>query len=75
MGLAYAVAAFSQGIATYAVPAAGNGIGLALGIVVFVVASSLAVAAIVIREPRRLPGRDMGEPSETQSALAGVFCA
>ena len=69
MGLAYAVAAFSQAIATFAVPAAGHDIGLALGIVVFVVGSSLAVAAVVVREPRRLPGRDM----EGESVVAGVL--
>ena len=69
MGIAYAVAAFSQGIATYVVPATGASIGLALGIVVFVGASSLAVAAIVIRDPRDLPGREM----EAEGSLASVF--
>ena len=59
MGLAYAVAAGGQGIATYVVPATGQAFGLGHAIVAFVVVSSLAVAAIAIREPRRLPGCDM----------------
>lgn len=59
MGLAYAVAAFSQAIATSALPATSRGLGLSTAIEIFVVASSIAVAIVVMREPRQLPGRDM----------------
>ncbi len=59
MGLAYALAACGQGIATYAVPAAGSGIGLQHAIELFVFASSAAVALIALRQPSDLPGRDM----------------
>ena len=56
MGLAYAIAAFTQGIATYVLPATGQRIGLAQSMEIFVIASSIAIAAVVFREPRRLPG-------------------
>ncbi len=59
MGLAYAVAACGQGVATYAVPAAGGGLGLPHAIELFVVLSSAAVAAITLRQPSELPGHDM----------------
>ena len=59
MGLAYALAACGQGVATYAVPAAGSGMGLAHAIELFVALSSAAVAAVVLRQPAELPGRDM----------------
>ena len=59
MGLAYALAAAAQGVATTTLPASGRGLGLGVAIVVFVAASTLAAAAIVGREPRSLPGRDM----------------
>ncbi len=61
MGLAYAVAAGAQAIATYVLPLTGRGTGLAVAIEVFVVGSAIAAAAVVFREPRELPGRDMGE--------------
>jgi SHS family lactate transporter-like MFS transporter len=61
MGLAYALAAAGQAVATYALPATARGTGLPHAIAFFVVASSLVVAAIAIREPRDLPGRDMEE--------------
>ena len=57
--LAYAVAAFSQGIATWALPATGHGIGLGVAIMLFVAASTIVTAVIVLREPRDLPGREM----------------
>ena len=60
MGLAYAVAAGAQAIATYVLPLTGRGTGLAAAIEVFVIGSAVAAAAVVIREPRELPGRDMG---------------
>ena len=59
MGLAYAIAAGAQGVATYVVPATGRAVGLAHAIELFVVASTLAVAAVAAREPRMLPGEDM----------------
>ena len=59
MGLAYAVAAGAQGVATYVVPATGHAVGLAHAIELFVVASTLAVAAVAVREPAALPGEDM----------------
>ena len=62
MGLAYALAAGGHGVATYVVPATGRGLGLQHAVELFVVASSLAVAAIALREPRVLPGLDMDEP-------------
>ena len=61
MGLAYAVAAFGQAIATYAVPATAHGIGLASAIILFVGVTSIAAGLIAFREPRDLPGRDMRE--------------
>ncbi len=59
MGLAYAIAAGAQGVATYVVPATGRAVGLGHAIELFVVASTLAVAAVAAREPRTLPGEDM----------------
>ena len=59
MGLAYALAAAAQGVATTTLPASGRGLGLGIAIVAFVAASTLIAAAIVAREPRTLPGRDM----------------
>ncbi len=59
MGLAYAVAAGAQGVATYVVPATGRAVGLAHAIELFVVAATLGVAAIAARDPRTLPGEDM----------------
>ena len=63
MGLAYAVAAFAQAIATAALPASGRSFGLALTIEIFVIASALAVAAVVFRAPRDLPGEEMDAES------------
>ena len=59
MGLAYALAAAAQGIATTALPASERGLGLGMAIVLFVGVSAVAAAVIVSREPRVLPGRDM----------------
>jgi SHS family lactate transporter-like MFS transporter len=59
MGLAYAVAALAQAVAASALPALGGGLGLALTIEIFVIASSLAVAGVVFREPKDLPGETM----------------
>lgn len=59
MGLAYALAALSQAVATTALPATGRGLGLGPAIVVFVAAATLATAAVAFREPRVLPGREM----------------
>ena len=56
MGLAYAVASFTQGVATFVLPATGHQIGLAHAMEIFVIGSSIAVAAIVLRQPRKLPG-------------------
>lgn len=59
MGLAYALAAAAQAVATTTLPASARSLGLATAIVVFVGVSALCAAAIVAREPRVLPGRDM----------------
>ncbi len=59
MGLAYALAAAGQAVASFVVPAAGAGIGLIRSIEVFVVGSSLAVGMVAAFVPRRLPGQDM----------------
>ena len=69
MGLAYALAAGGQGVASYVVPAAGSGLGLVRSIEVFVVASSLTVGLIAAFVPRRLPGLDMekGRPEALPS--------
>ena len=57
MGLAYAVAAGCQAIATYVVPkSAASGLGLSLAIELFVAISSIGVAAAILRQPKRLPG-------------------
>ncbi len=64
MGIAYALAAASQAVATYALPAIGSATGLVKAIDIFVIGSSLVVMAIAFREPRVLPGRDMGEGAE-----------
>ena len=61
MGLAFAVAAFVQGIASYALPASATRLGLATAIDCFVVVSAFATAAAVFRQPRDLPGRQMDE--------------
>ena len=61
MGLAYAVAAFGQAVATYAVPATAHETGLSHAIILFVGMTSIAAAIIAFREPRDLPGRDMRE--------------
>ena len=61
MGLAYAVAAFAQAIATSALPLTGRGLGLAPTIEAFVIVGSLAVAAVVFREPHVLPGSAMDD--------------
>lgn len=63
MGIAYAVAAFTQGLATYVLPAsASHGLGLSLAMEVFVIVSSVATGAIVLRQPRELPGRVEAAP-------------
>ena len=59
MGIAYALAAASQAVATYALPKIGEVTGLVKAIDIFVIGSSLLVLAIAFREPRVLPGRDM----------------
>ncbi len=61
MGLAYAVAAGAQAIATYVLPATGKTIGLAVAIEAFVIGSAIIVAIVVFRQPSKLPGADMGE--------------
>ena len=58
MGIAYAVASFTQGVATFVLPATGHRIGLAHSMELFVIAASILIAAVIIREPRKLPGRD-----------------
>jgi SHS family lactate transporter-like MFS transporter len=55
MGLAYALAALAQAIATSALPSVARTLGLAVTIEAFVVASSLAVAAVVFYRPPDLP--------------------
>ncbi len=74
MGIAYALAAASQAVATYALPAIGSVTGLVKAIDLFVIGSSLLVMAIAYREPRELPGRDMEQEAmepESPSLEAG----
>ncbi len=59
MGLAYAVAAAGQAIATYVLPATGKTLGLVHAIEIFVVGSTIAIGLVAFREVRDLPGRDM----------------
>jgi SHS family lactate transporter-like MFS transporter len=59
MGLAYAVAAAGQAIATYVLPATGHALGLVHAIEIFVVGSTIAIALVAFRDARDLPGRDM----------------
>ncbi len=59
MGLAYAVAAGGQAIATYVLPATGRELGLVHSIEIFVVGSTIAIALVAFRDARVLPGRDM----------------
>ena len=59
MGLAYAVAAGGQAIATYVLPATGHELGLVHAIEIFVVGSTIAIALVAFRDARDLPGRDM----------------
>ncbi len=61
MGIAYALAAAAQGVATTALPASERGLGLGTAIIVFVGASALCAAVVVSLQPRVLPGRDMDE--------------
>ena len=70
MGVAYAIAAGAQAVATYVVPATGEVIGLAHAIELFVVASTVAVAAAAVREPRDLPGEDMDAGDAARPATA-----
>ena len=62
MGLAYAVAAAGQAIATYVVPKVGDGIGLIHAIELFVGIATIAAAIVVAFEPRDLPGREIEAP-------------
>ena len=56
MGLAYAVAAGSQAVAVYVVPGTAKaGLGLPTAIELFVVISSIGVAAAILRQPRHMP--------------------
>ena len=59
MGLAYALAAAGQGIAGYVVPATGRLVGLGHAMELLIVAGSILVAAIALREPADLPGEYM----------------
>ena len=61
MGLAYAVASFTQAVSTYVIPASGRGIGLAHAIEVFVIGASVLTAVAVVRTPRELPGREAAD--------------
>ena len=62
MGLAYAIASFTQGIATFVIPATGRGIGLDRAMEGFVILASICMAVVVFREPRVLPGRGAAAP-------------
>lgn len=63
MGLAYAVAAAGQSVASYLVPKLGHGFGLAEAITVCAFGAALVVAAVVAFEPSILPGRDIDDPA------------
>ena len=59
MGLAYALDAAGQWIAGYVVPATGRLVGLGHAMELLIVAGSILVAAIALREPADLPGEYM----------------
>jgi SHS family lactate transporter-like MFS transporter len=61
MGLAYALAAGGQAVATYVLPKSGESLGLAHAIILFVGVSTLATAVAAFWRPKLLPGRDMEE--------------
>ncbi len=63
MGVAYAVAAFTQGIATFVIPATGRDFGLAHAMEAFVVLASLLMAVVIAREPKDIPGRGSTAPA------------
>ena len=65
MGFGYAIAAAGQAVASVAVPGLGRPLGLGRSMEILIVAGSIAAAATVAVEPRRLPGAVMetDEPS------------
>ncbi len=59
IGFGYAIAAGGQAVASFAVPALGNGWGLATSMEVLIIAGSFAAALVVAAAPRALPGAVM----------------
>jgi SHS family lactate transporter-like MFS transporter len=68
MGVGYAVAAFGQSVASYAVPAVARGSGLASSMEMLIIASTIVTALIAAAKPRELPGLRM--ETDAESALA-----
>ncbi|WP_158811529.1 MFS transporter [Beijerinckia sp. L45] len=59
MGIAYALAAGGQAVATYVLPKTGESLGLSHAIMLFVGVSTVVTAAVAFWTPRVLPGQDM----------------
>ena len=64
MGVGYAVAAFGQSIASYAVPAVAQGWTLAGSMEVLIIVSTIATALVAAAKPRELPGLRMETDAE-----------
>ncbi len=59
MGVGYAIAAFGQSIASYAVPAVAQGWSLAKSMEVLIITSTIVTVMIAAARPRELPGLRM----------------
>lgn len=59
MGVGYAVAAFGQSVASYAVPAVAQGWDLASSMEALIISSTIVTALIAAAKPRQLPGLRM----------------
>lgn len=68
MGVGYAVAAFGQSVASYAVPAVARGSGLASSMEMLIISSTIVTALIAAAKPRELPGLRM--ETDAENALA-----
>lgn len=65
MGVGYALAAFGQSLASYAVPAVARVSSLAYSMEVFIIAGSVLTALIAAAQPRELPGLRMETDTQT----------
>lgn len=59
MGVGYAIAAFGQSVASYAVPAVAQGWNLAGSMEMLIIVSTIVTAIIAAAQPRELPGLHM----------------